>query len=90
MDILANTIFYGTIVIGILVAIWGSKKRSFVVQCIGINFMTLPLAYFIGTMGYGGPNSTWKDFATGFFFIQTIPLALLAFATIKQYITKKA
>ena len=46
-----------------------SKNLSFVITGLGVNLLTISLAYFIGGMATDSPTSNILDFWKGFLFI---------------------
>lgn len=63
-----------------------SKKLSFVMISFGFNGVSTPLSLFIGGMATDSPTSTIKDFWTGFFLVQGIPLLMLIIVILKWFI----
>lgn len=90
--------FYGTLFLiigtGIFVIIKAdspkikAKNLSFVIICLGINILSIPMAFFIGGMATAPPDSTELDFLGGFLLIQGIPLLVLLVALIWWFIRK--
>ncbi|MGG2014834.1 hypothetical protein [Bacillus sp. S10(2024)] len=64
------------------------KKLSFVIICLGINILAIPMAFFIGGMATAPPDSTELDFWGGFLFIQAIPLLILIIGILKWLIER--
>ncbi|MDC2866451.1 hypothetical protein [Bacillus sp. BP-3] len=64
------------------------KKLSFVIICLGINILAIPMAFFIGGMATAPPDSTELDFWEGFLFIQAIPLLILIIGILKWLIDR--
>ncbi|SFH98679.1 MULTISPECIES: hypothetical protein [unclassified Bacillus (in: firmicutes)] len=62
------------------------KNLSFVMICLGINILAIPMAFFIGGMATDPPDSTELDFWKGFLFIQGIPLLILLLALVWWFI----
>ncbi|UKS63328.1 hypothetical protein [Bacillus toyonensis] len=65
------------------------KNLIFIMDSLGVNLCTIPVAFFIGVMATDSPYSTELDFWGGFLFIQAIPLLLLLAAFLKFALTKK-
>ncbi|MFJ7406115.1 MULTISPECIES: hypothetical protein [unclassified Lysinibacillus] len=63
-----------------------SKKLSFIMFSLGLIVIATPFAFFIGGMATDSPTSTMKDFWTGFFIAQAIPLLILIIAILKWLI----
>ncbi|MFJ5788512.1 hypothetical protein ACIP9G_00345 [Lysinibacillus sp. NPDC093197] len=63
-----------------------SKKLSFIMFSLGLIVIATPFAFFIGGMATDSPTSTMKDFWTGFFIVQAIPLLILIIAILKWLI----
>lgn len=66
-----------------------AKNLSFVMICLGINILAIPMAFFIGGMATDSPDSTELDFWGGFLSIQGIPLLLLLVALVWWLIRKR-
>ncbi|PGZ08387.1 hypothetical protein COE30_12850 [Bacillus cereus] len=64
------------------------KNLTFIMISLGVNLLTIPVAFFIGVMATDSPDSTELDFWGGFFFIQAIPLLILLVALIWWFICK--
>ncbi|HDX9614665.1 TPA: hypothetical protein ROY01_005876 [Bacillus toyonensis] len=65
-----------------------SKNLSFVMICLGINILAIPMDLFISMMATVSPYSTELDFWIGIFFTQGIPLLMLLVALIWWFIRK--
>ncbi|MEH7051222.1 hypothetical protein CN568_14610 [Bacillus pseudomycoides] len=65
-----------------------AKNLSFVLICLGINILVIPVDLFTYVMAAISPYSTELDFWKGFLFIQGIPLLILLLALIWWFIRK--
>ncbi|MEK4581882.1 hypothetical protein CN675_21245 [Bacillus toyonensis] len=65
-----------------------AKNLSFIMVSLGVNLLTIPVAFFIGAMTTDSPDSTELLFWGVFLFIQGIPLLILILALIWWFIRK--
>ncbi|PHA02551.1 hypothetical protein COE51_02875 [Bacillus pseudomycoides] len=67
-----------------------AKNLSFIMVSLGVNLLTIPVAFFIGGMATAPPDNTGTefDFWGGFLIIQAIPLLILLVALVWWLIRK--